>query len=252
MNEFIEKIKKESEYKKIISEEAINKLINIYSYNIKKEKYKKTIENPLKIVENFYKNYKKEYYNIIQKGIKDKEIILNSDNTKTDIKKDICYIKLKNDDSDLYKLVHEFAHFIDRKSNPHIILDNHNFLCEVFSFYMEKEFEKYLKGTYSKITEARIQNRKYNLNKFSKIIDYEKELEDLYKTNKLATNNADNNKIDTLKNIKNENIINYYLRYLLGDLLSDYIIKENIIPKKGLSKILLEKDLMEIINNKLN
>ena len=44
----------------------------------------------------------------------------------------------------MYMLVHEFAHYIDRSLTPNIIPDKYNFLCETFSFYMERQLENYL------------------------------------------------------------------------------------------------------------
>ena len=54
---------------------------------------------------------------------------VNTNNGKT-------YIKLMRNDGDVIILVHEFAHYIDRMLNPHIVPDKYWFLRETFAFYI--------------------------------------------------------------------------------------------------------------------
>ena len=62
---FIERVKVESNIHKFIQEALIYKLITNFRKNYVKMNYPKKINNPLDIVLKFYKNYNKEYYDVM-------------------------------------------------------------------------------------------------------------------------------------------------------------------------------------------
>ena len=78
---FIERVKVESNIHKFIQEDLIYKLITNFRKNYVKMNYPKKINNPLDIVLKFYKNYNKEYYEIILDGINSSRIIISKNET---------------------------------------------------------------------------------------------------------------------------------------------------------------------------
>ena len=158
---FIEQIKLESTYRKFLEKDIIYQLIDIFNIEITKIDYLVTIKNPLKLAVQFYKEYNIEYYNMILEGFKNKRIIFqNKEKSFTDTQNNKAYIKLQGNDGDVFILVHELAHYIDRNSNPHIVPDEYCFLSETFAFYMEKRLEKWLNDNeYNKLIYTRINNR---------------------------------------------------------------------------------------------
>ena len=80
---FIERVKVESNIHKFIQEDLIYKLITNFRKNYVKMNYPKKINNPLDIVLKFYKNYNKEYYEIILDGINSSRIIISKNGTKS-------------------------------------------------------------------------------------------------------------------------------------------------------------------------
>ncbi len=157
---FIERVKIESSFHKFLKKDLIYSFIDFFKKDYTKQPYPKNIKNPLEIALQFYKSYNVQYYNIIMNSINKSSIIISNDNEKAfvDTTTNKAFIKLTGNDSDIFMLVHEFAHFIDRNSNPKIIPDEYYFLCEVFSFYMEKKLELWVsdKG-YSNLIETRRQ-----------------------------------------------------------------------------------------------
>ena len=128
---FIERVKVESNIHKFIQEALIYKLITNFRKNYVKMNYPKKINNPLDIVLKFYKNYNKEYYEIILDGINSSRIIISKNETKSFASRENkrTNIKLSGNDSDVFILAHEFAHYIDINSNPPIIPYEYDFLC---------------------------------------------------------------------------------------------------------------------------
>ena len=45
-----------------------------------------------------------------------------------------------SNDGDIITIVHELAHYIDRKSNSHIVPNNYWFLGETFAFWKLEKF----------------------------------------------------------------------------------------------------------------
>ena len=119
---------------------------------------------------------------MILEGFKNKRIIFqNKENSFTDTQNNKAYIKLQGNDGDVFILVHELAHYIDRNSNPHIVPDEYWFLSETFAFYVEKKLENWLiSDKYNKLIYTIINNRKYFEKRMLIAIKYELYYEDLF------------------------------------------------------------------------
>lgn len=225
----IERIKEQSQYVKSFSQNIINDLIEVYSVDFTKIKYSKTIKDPKKIALDFYKYYNHKYYEIILDGLRSGKIIISEKNngSYTDPIDKKSYIKLMNNDGDIFLLVHEFAHYIDLNSNPLIIPSEYNCFCEVYSFYYEKLFSKFLNSKkYHEVIKARENNRIFSEMKMVKAIKYEQFYEKKFKENgTLSFTEVDKDAIEYLIKYKEENnLINTFLRYPIGNILSEYLI----------------------------
>jgi len=246
--DFYDKVKTESQYTKKLSLDAIELIINGFNYKLELKKYNKVIDNPLELVLQFYKEYNNKYYQIINKGLLKKEINLNSFNNYLDLRNTICNINLTGNDSDVFILVHELAHYIDRKLKPHIILDEHNVLCEVFAYYMEMEFEKRIINNYEELVISRRNNRIYNVVEKMRLVELELYCEmDYLSGSKKFLYNISIEDMELL--LKSTNTVNTNLRYSIGYILSNYIQDNNIIVKESLSKYLYDLDVYKIIND---
>ena len=162
IRKFIEKVQVESSYKKILKLDIIEQMISIFKGNYQKSAYPNQISNCLELALQFYKNYNYKFYKMIVYGIENKKIIISREILKpyTDTDKGMAYIRMYGNDGDLFLLVHEFAHYIDRNSEPKIISSNLDCLSEVFSFFMEKQLELWLpKDKYDGLIFARRNNR---------------------------------------------------------------------------------------------
>lgn len=120
-NDFIEKVKLESNYRKFVKTDVIYQLINIFNGNYKKHHYPKKIKNTLEVALEFYKYYNNQYYNMILEAIHNNKSFVDTQSNK-------AFIKLFGNDADIFVLVHEFAHFIDINCNPHIIPSEYKFI----------------------------------------------------------------------------------------------------------------------------
>lgn len=237
LESFIELVKESSTYSKCVQIDVIKEIISIFDFPCEKRQYPKEITNCLEIALQFYQEYNYEYYKILINGINSKKIVISGDVNKPymDVREKKAYIKLYGNDGDLYILVHEFAHFIDRCSNPTIVPDQYNFLCEVFSFYIEKQLEKYLQrqnGKYDELISVRSNNRIFFESEMTKNIESQLYYERLYKINgKIDKEEVDVNKARELLNYNFTDVVNYLLRYPLGNILSDYIINYDLFDK---------------------
>lgn len=233
IEDFIEKVKKESTYKKFIKMDIIEQLITIFDTNPKKGKYPKTIKNPLKIALNFYKDYNPQYYEMIIEGIKHKKIIISKDQKKSfvDTKNNAAFIALYGNDGDLFMLTHEFAHFIDRNSNPVIIPDKYWFLAETFAFFMEKKLEIWLDNKkYEDLINTKRNNRIYFETKMLETIKNELYYEKLYiKNGRLFRDDISTKKLKAIMKYDIVNLVNNLLSYPIANILSDYFITNNLI-----------------------
>lgn len=253
---FVERVKFESTLHKVLKEDIIYNVIDFFKNDYDKKQYPKNIENPLEIVLQFYKYYNKQYYDMILDAINSNKIII-SDNIKKPVvstKNNKAFIKLTGNDSDLFMLVHEFAHFIDINCKPTIIPYEYNFLGEVFSFYMEKQLETWLNDKeYNELIKARRNNRMYFESIMLNAIEYELSLENLYKeTGQIDIYSLDDTKIKSIMRYNydlNIGLVNYLLRYPLANILSEYLMLNNKIVKNDhdIYKVCLNTSLYEIL-----
>lgn len=249
VEKFIENVKIESSYRKCITDEAIQFMIKNYPKNYKKIAYKKTIDKPLNIAINFYKEYNIEYYELIKKGLQEKNILI-IDNSKLKSKLDIetkkSTIYLKNNDEDIFIIIHELAHYIDVMLK--ILPEGYGFLCEVISFYMEKVFSNESSVKYKDVIKIRNNNRIFNEIQMLEAIKYEYYYENLYKQKHYICN--DDIELESVRKILRfgkENIINYCLRYPIGDISSYYLINRDIKLSSKVCDELMNVDFIYIM-----
>lgn len=236
IKKFIEQVKLELTYKKFLKSDIIYQLINTFNTTnvaIEKQNYSTEIEKPLEMALEFYKEYNMEYYNNIIENIQSRRIIINKNNNSfTDTENNTTNISLCGNDGDLFMIVHELAHFIDRNSTPPIIPDKYWFLSETFAFYVEKKLENWLLNKdHEDLINTRRNNRMYFENKMVEAIENELYYENLYRQKgTIAESDIDIKKIKSI--IKYDvpyNIINYLLQYPLANILSGYLINNYII-----------------------
>lgn len=257
IKKFIEQIKLESTYRKFLKNEIIYQLINIFNAVFEKQSYSNKIENPLERVLQFYKEYNVQYYNTIIEGIESKAIVICQDNVKsfTNTEDNTTYIRLYGNDGDLFIIVHELAHFIDRNSNPPIIPDEHWFLSETFAFYIEKKLEIWLENEkYKDLISTRKNNRMYFENKMLKAIENELYYESLYrKKGTIEECDIDIKKIKSIMQYDvSSNIVNYLLQYPIANILSDCLINNHLIKDDNeLAEKCINMDLYKILENYL-
>lgn len=227
---FVKEVIVQSNCKKFISEDIICELID-YFQGYEKESYLETISAPLDLALKFYEQYDIEYYNMIKEGITNKLIVISNEkgSSETTIKTCKTKIYLSKNDKDVFLLVHEFAHFIDRSSSPTIIPDEHNNFGEIFSFYFEKLFESWLdKSKYKKLILTRRNNRMYFEQEMLKAVKYELYYENLYKKNGfIDIRDIDDDKVKFINQYGFW--VNYLLRYPIANIFSDYIIKNDLL-----------------------
>lgn len=254
MKNFYNVIKEELNSRWFVKKEFIYKLIESFNYNYSKIDYTKIIKNPIEIALLFYKDYNIKYYNMIMSGIKSGKIIINYNKDKSytseNDKKSI--LSLTGKDSDVFVIVHEFAHFIDINSIPRIIKQEYSFLSEVFSFYMEKRFERFLSNIgYDELINIREKNRLYYESNMLKVIDNYLDMRNLFVKNGHIDNNDENiNKIKDILKYQTSDIVNYLLRYPIANILSSYIIKKDLISNDyDLVKICMSIDLYEALES---
>ena len=248
---FIKKVKIESSYKKIVNKDIIANLDNAFSLEINKKEYPNNINNCLELSLEFYKNYDENYYDIILDGINKGKIIILDKNKKSlvDTQTNNVYIKLSGNDSDVFMLVHEFAHYIDRSSNPVVVPNEFWFLSETFSFYIEKKLEQWLDNTkYHDLIAARINNRIFYEKKMLNAIKIKMYYENLYKEKgKLLESDININDAKLVGKYNVPNTINYLLQYPLANIISNYLIDSDIPIEGDFAKTCLDIDLYQAI-----
>ena len=253
IRKFIEKVQVESRYKKFLKLDIIEQMISIFKGNYQKSAYPNQISNCLELALQFYKNYNYKFYKMIVYGIENKKIIISREILKpyTDTDKGMAYIRMYGNDGDLFLLVHEFAHYIDRNSEPKIISSNLDCLSEVFSFFMEKQLELWLpKDKYDDLIFARRNNRIYFESNMLKAVEYELYYEKLfYKNGKIEEDEMDIEKIRFIMKYANGDLINYLMRYPLANVLSDYLVNIKFnIDKEDLCEKCLQTDLYSVLH----
>lgn len=249
---FIQKVEAESQVHKFLQLDIINQIIHIFNIKIEKSEYAKKIQNPIELVLEFYKSYDKKYYELILKGIKAEKIIINTTIKKShvDVETNKVYIGLNNNDSDIFILVHEFAHFIDRNSNLVLVPEKFWFLSEVYSFYMEKQLELWLKDKrYEDVISKRRKNRLYYEAKMVKVIKYAMHYENIYqKKGKLEQCDLNEEEIKIISSYQEPNLVNYLLQYPLANILSDYFIQNKVLEiEPDLVNKCCQLDLYEVL-----
>lgn len=258
VKKFIEQVKLELTYNKFLKNDIIYQLINIFnttSVAFEKQNYSNEIENPLEMALEFYKEYNIEYYNTIIDNIQNKRIIINKNIGKsfTDTKNNTTNISLCGNDADLFNIVHELAHFIDRNSIPQIIPDEYWFLSETFAFYIEKRLENWLLNKdYKDLIYTRRSNRMFFENKMLEAIENELYYENLYRQKGIIVeSDIDIKKIKSI--IKYDvpyNIVNYLLQYPLANILSSCLINNYIIQNDNqLVEKCINMDLYKILED---
>ncbi len=230
IKDYNEILKDECNYDKLLSYEQVLKLRNIANKKIKDKKYPHNIKDPLKVVLEFFEEVYPEFYGLIIKGIKDKRIIFNSDGCYVNTTNGICHLQDIKDDSAVFTIAHEFGHYIALNTNPPIISNKYKMFAEVLSIYMEKQLEKYFKdkNIYLDAINARKVNRAYVDRNMIDVIYLEYTYENKYKSSKLFLTDLDLNNILKITRLKGSNIINQLLTYPLGNMISDYLIDNNI------------------------
>ena len=255
---FIEQVKSELTYKKILKSDIIYQLINIFntaSVTLEKQNYSSEIENPLEMALEFYKEYNMEYYNTIIENIQNRRIIINKNIGKsfTDTKNNTTNISLCGNDGDLFNIVHKLTHFIDRNSKPPIIPDEYWFLSETFAFYIEKRLENWLLNKdYKDLIYTRRNNRIFFENKMLEAIENQLYYENLYRQKGIIVeSDIDIKKIKSI--IKYDvpyNIVNYLLQYPLANILSSCLIDNYIIQDDNqLVEKCINMDLYKILED---
>lgn len=250
ISEYIDKVKRESTYRKCIDIDLINELIELFDVDCKKIKYSKNIDDCLSLALTFYKHYNYEYYEMIMQGLENSRINIDAKDSETDLQSNKCYIKMRGDDNDVYLIVHEFAHYIDRNSTPYIIPNEIMHFGEVYSMYLERKLEQYLdENQYEQLNKTRKHNRIYFAKRMARLIPIQLNNESFFNTNGYIDEaDLEIDKIKRIMNYKSQNTVNYLLRYLLGYVLSYYLIKNNTVNSdKQISQILTEVDVQDAI-----
>lgn len=256
IDKFIRKVKVESGYRKFVNHDIIDLLSNHFNENYKKEQYPSTIDNPLDIALQFYKDYNYEYYNLILNGIKSKDIIIDTEITKSYVNtiNSKAYIKLNKNDADIFMLVHEYAHFIDRQSVPLIIPDNYWFFSETFAFYFEKQLELWLDNDkYKDLILERRNNRMFFESRMMKAINYQLYYEDLYKSNgDIKESDIDLEQMNFIMRYDTDgNTVNCLLQYPIANIISETLVKNNLLSdEKEFVSTCLNIDLYGLLDNK--
>lgn len=253
---FINNVKRDSNYRKFVTREVIDLITQYFSENYERKGYTKLIDNPLEIALEFYRQYKIKYYEMIVDGINNGIIVISSCQTKSYVDRDnnMTFIKLNGNDNDVFILVHEFAHFIDINSSPKIIDDKYWFFSETFAFYFERKLEKYLNSKYDNLKSSRRNNRLFFESKMLEAINIQLFYEDLYK----SKSSIDEKDIDiekmkiVMKYDIDENIVNCLLQYPIANLISDYLVSNDIVKEEtNFVKYCLNVDLYELLHKKI-
>lgn len=248
-------LSKEITYHKFIEEDIILQMIEVFNVDSEFIEYPNHNLEAITIVLNFYKNYNPKYYKIIVKGIEEKKIII-SDKVESyvDSKTGIAYIKLNHNDSDVFSLVHELAHYIDR--NCKIIPDKYWILAEGFAFYMEKQLERQLEisNEYDNVIRIRRNNRVYMEKKLLQIVKDELYYENLYKQlNRIELQDIDEKSVMRILKVGENNLINYLVQYPVANIVSSWLI--NFYPnvnEKSFCELSFECNLREFLNNHIS
>lgn len=258
VEEFLKMLKKESIFHYYLEKEVIDRFLIAFNGDYVQMIYSNQIDSPLDMALEFYKDYNRDYYHMILKGIKEEKIVVSRDLKKSfvDTRTGSAFIKLENNDGDIFNLVHEFAHFIDRNTTPSIIPDKYYFLSETFSFFIEKKLEIWL-GNYEHkdLISTRKNNRMFFESKMMRTVSYVMDCISLYQqVGIIEPDSLDINKIDTIISYDydpNVGIVNTLLQYPLANVLSSHLIDENLIQgEQDFCEVCFNTDLYKALEIK--
>ncbi len=254
IKKFIDKVKIESNYRKFLTIDTIQLMIRSFKGNYKKQSYPKEINNCLELALEFYKQFNDRYYKMITCGIENGKIIISEDVFKPylDTTTNLSYIRLYGNDADLFLIVHELAHYVDRNSDPCIVPDKFYFFSETFSFYMEKQLELWLpQEKFHTLITARRNNRMFFESKMLKAIEYELFYENLFREKeKIEEQDISIKQIKFIMKYDVQNTINYLLQYPLANILSDHLLNLDFhLGSEDFCEKCLQGDLYEILKN---
>ena len=236
--EFEKRIRREVNYKKFLNSEILEKMYSLFPKRplfINSNNFLFSLED----IKTFYKYYNINYYEIIVNGFNNNRITISKDIKISHVStlSNDAYIKLTSNDIDLFSVVHELAHFIDCNTNPHIIDDRYNIYAEVFSLYMEKKYEIYLRkisSIYNNVILTRRNNRLFYEKNYLFLINLELYYENLYKKyGYIPIQKVDIDDVRRLMKLNYINIVNFLLRYPIGNILSDYLLENEDILLNG-------------------
>lgn len=211
-----------------ISEESIQKMIKLFDVKAIMFKYEKTISDPLRTALEFYKEYDKEFYEIISEGILNDRILIGDfvKRSYVSVDKKLCFIKTEGNDHDVYVMIHEMAHYVNAMLNQKFIDRNNSIYTEVFSYYMERQLDKFLIARgYYEVVFARYQNRTYSTCETAKSLKNFLTLKRIYETNKLGLL-LEQDRIEKVLRCDRNYPAQYYLRYLVGTIFSRRLAME--------------------------
>ena len=170
----------------------------------------------------FYKAYDEQFYEIISFGILNDRILIGDfvKRSHVNVDKKMCYIKTEGNDHDVYVMVHEMAHYVNAILGQKFIDRNNVIYTEVFSYYMERQLDKFLleKG-YHQLVFTRYQNRTHSTCETARSLKNFLDLKRIYETNKFALL-FEKDRITKLLRCDRNYPAQFYLRYLIGTIYS--------------------------------
>jgi len=236
-----------------LTRDFILELIDEFDVPVEKLNYPDNNLDSLFISLNFFKNFNLDYYNTIIQGINKKDIIISDEFTSSHVKTETgkSYIKIFGNDGDIITIVHELAHYIDRKSNPNIVPNNYWFLGETFAFYIERELEKFLGQKYKYLFDIRKNNRLYMEKNMLQIIKLALHYENEYlKNGKLELTEKDSKNIKRIMKVGEDSLINFCLSYPIANITSLYLVNFcNNVTHENFCKLCLSYDIQKFFND---
>lgn len=235
-----------------LKEEFILELIDEFDVPINKLDYPNNKLDNLSISLNFYKNFNLGYYNIINQGINNEDIIISNEfNSHVETESSKTYIKLMNNDGDIIMIAHELAHYVDRALKPHIVPDKYWIFGESFAFYIERELEKFLGQKYEYLFDIRKNNRLYMEKNMLQIIKLALHYKNEYlKSGKLELTEKDSKNIKRIMNLGHDNLINFCLSYPIANITSLYLMNfGSNIDKENFCELCLSYDIKKFFED---
>ena len=242
--QFSQKIAREAGQWKCLKPEQLKKIIDLFSVKCKYIPYNEIPMDSLDMALSFYKQYDKNYYDILIDGLKNKKIVIVDDvMSNYDPNTGICEIESFGNDKGYFCFVHEFAHYIDGMSVPSFTPPYLNFLAEAYSLYMEKLAEKFLLTQIPDFSEIKYNHMLYAEGRMVRAIEDELYYEKLYlELGKLPIEMIDRKKAQRIMqyNCTGVDTINYLVRYPLGNLISEYLMEHCELLEKNSWRNVLE------------